>query len=133
MNQKERRAGLSRDCSPGHDRNRPEGSADRSAYSRSMAESADGSRLIVSDGVALMLPGAQPRTSSKLRATVGVGRPPRSTSKVLMVASLSHVRRASSRSEIPSASRNSMRALASRADSSLMTAVCRRARAGTAF
>ncbi|MGW0576723.1 hypothetical protein ACWD25_12290, partial [Streptomyces sp. NPDC002920] len=33
----------SQDCSPGHDRNRPEFSPDQRAYSRSMAESADAS------------------------------------------------------------------------------------------
>jgi hypothetical protein len=72
--------------SPCRDCSRPASSLDQHAYLRPELESADDSRLVASDGVALMLPGAHPRTSSNLRATVGVGRSPPSRSKVLTVA-----------------------------------------------
>lgn len=93
--------------------------ADR-PYPVTVPESGGSSRSVVPREAVGMLPGAQPSTSSKQRAAREVGRPSPSSWN-LMVARLNWVRCASSITEMPSASRNSMRAFASRSDSSLMT------------
>ncbi len=90
------------------------------------------SKSVVSIESVGILPGAQPSTSSKRRAAMGTGGRPRSLSWSLMVAWLNSVRCASSLTEMPSASRNSVRAFASRSDSSLMPKAFRITNAGSA-